>query len=112
MRRCIPTLKRRHLPIVDIAPLNKQGQVGDVSFESKTNRRFQPLGFRDPLRKVPLVVSRMTAAAGTGHPLVLVDGADCRWGSLMELVEKISLNMPPVSAMKDYSRDGDAGSGR
>ena len=104
MSRSIPTLRRRHLPIVDIAPLKKQGQVGDVSFESKTNRRFRPLGFRDPLRKVPLVVSRMAAAAGTGHPLVFVDGADCRFGPLMKLVEKISLNMPPVSTTKDRKK--------
>ncbi len=81
-----------------------------MPFESKTNHRFRPLRFRDPLRKVALVVSRMTAAAGTSHPLVLVDRADCRSGSLTKLVEKTSLKMPPVSAMKDYSRGGEVGS--
>ncbi len=85
--------------MVDIVPLEKQEEVGDVSLESKTNGRFRLLGFRNPLRKIPLIVSRMTAAAGSGHPLVPVDGRDCGFRSLMKLVEKASLKVLPVSAM-------------
>ncbi len=60
--------------------------MGEVSFERKTDGRFRPLGFRDPLRKAPLVGSVMAATTGAGHPLVFVDGVKRRSGPLMKLV--------------------------
>ena len=56
-----------------------------MSLKGETNQGIRLLGVGNEFDEVPLIVSRVAAAAGTRRPFVLVNGMQCRFGPLLDL---------------------------